>query len=223
MSAQQIRFAFKVIWFFSTFAETWVQFVSTGEVLLGGYLFHYIPFYFYDRTLFLHHYLPAYVYKIMLTAFVFSHMQDLWSYRMKIISLSFLIVWLGVAIRYFIDYSSLSYGLYPLSAEEVKDLKFKDTWDLIIHKPWIRIYLFLYCSDIKLSHIFSIALLSKQKKNSKTIQNGLIVAFQRCVASIQFRVWKVYWTFFEWLTFDKRTHFHEKISFQSCFPLGNKF
>ncbi len=49
------------------------SFVRAGEVLLAGFLFHYVPFFFYDRTLFLHHYLPAYVFKLMLLAFVFGH------------------------------------------------------------------------------------------------------------------------------------------------------
>ena len=42
------------------------QFCGAGEVLLTGYLIHYLPFFFYDRTLFLHHYLPAYHFKLML-------------------------------------------------------------------------------------------------------------------------------------------------------------
>ena len=45
-------------------AAAFQQFISVGEVLLGGYLFHYAPFFFADRTLFLHHYLPAYVFKV---------------------------------------------------------------------------------------------------------------------------------------------------------------
>ena len=115
--------------------ETWEEFVSIGEVLLGGYLFHYIPFYFYDRTLFLHHYLPAYVYKIMLSAFMVTHLHNLWNYRLKMVAMAFLTIWVLVVAQYFYEYSALSYGLYPLSADEVKSLKLKDTWDLIIHKP----------------------------------------------------------------------------------------
>lgn len=115
--------------------ETWEQFVNTGEILLGGYLFHYVPFFFYDRTLFLHHYLPAYIYKIMLTAFIASHIQTvLTSKILRFLSASLFLLWMGAVIQYFHEFSSLSYGLYPLNAEEVKSLKWKDTWDLIIHK-----------------------------------------------------------------------------------------
>ena len=61
----------------SIFSETFQHFVEVGEVLLAGYLFHFLPFFFYDRTLFLHHYLLAYIFKLMLTAFIFSHVYEL--------------------------------------------------------------------------------------------------------------------------------------------------
>ena len=119
--------------------DAWEQFTNTGEILLGGYLFHYLPFFFYDRTLFLHHYLPAYVYKMMLTAFVASHLPIiLCSGKSKpvltVLGGSLFLLWMGAVIQYFYEFSALSYGLYPLTAEEVKSLKWKDTWDLIIHK-----------------------------------------------------------------------------------------
>lgn len=45
----------------------WNKFANIGQVLLTGYLLHYLPFIFVERTLFLHHYLPAFVYKTLLT------------------------------------------------------------------------------------------------------------------------------------------------------------
>merc|ERR1712227_839963 len=39
--------------------EEFQKFCQAGEVLLVGYLLHYLPFFFYDRTLFLHHYLVS--------------------------------------------------------------------------------------------------------------------------------------------------------------------
>ena len=53
------------------FAGVFQEFVSIGEVLFGGYLFHYAPFFFADRTLFLHHYLPAYVFKVRFEGFIY--------------------------------------------------------------------------------------------------------------------------------------------------------
>jgi len=116
--------------------ENWQRFVSVGEVLLAGYFFHYVPFFFYDRTLFLHHYLPAYMYKIMLTAYVVSHLEELCASKyVKILLYLTLVMWSMMVLKVFIQYSPLSIGQLPLSAEEVKNLRWKDTWDFIIHKP----------------------------------------------------------------------------------------
>lgn len=124
--------------------DVWNRFTTVGEVLLGGYLFHFVPFFFYDRTLFVHHYLPAYIYKIMLTAFVITHIYDLICSNVRGLAhntglvrcsmLAALLVWLMAVIHVFLELSVLAFGIYPLSADEVKDLRWKDTWDLIIHK-----------------------------------------------------------------------------------------
>ena len=120
------------------FIETWQHFVTVGEVLLGGYLFHFIPFFFYDRTLFVHHYLPAYIYKIMLSSFLISHMYEVLTKKfsiLKIVMYISLLIWFVLVLKIFSEFSSLSYGVYPLNSDEVKTLRWKDTWDLIIHKP----------------------------------------------------------------------------------------
>ena len=57
--------------------DVFQRFVRCGEVLLLGYLLHYLPFFFYDRTLFVHHYLSAYVYKLMTAAFVLNHIHTI--------------------------------------------------------------------------------------------------------------------------------------------------
>ena len=116
------------------------KFVNAGEVLLGGYLIHYLPFWFYDRTLFVHHYLSAYVFKLMLTAFVVSHIHDLITKVLNFPKLGKLfvaciIIWLALVIYVFWRFSVLAYGFVPLSADQVKSLIWKDSWDLIVHKP----------------------------------------------------------------------------------------
>jgi len=58
-------------------ADTWRSFVVVGEVLLLGFLFHYVPYFFVERTLFLHHYLPAFTFKVLLTAAVIEHLHRL--------------------------------------------------------------------------------------------------------------------------------------------------
>ena len=121
----------------------WNQYIQVGEVLLGGYLFHFLPFFFVDRTLFLHHYLPAYAFKVMLSAFVAAHVLQVapkagpdpvrkWSSRLL---LCLVLAWVTVAVYVFRQLSVLAYGFIPLSADDVRSLKWKDTWDLIVHKP----------------------------------------------------------------------------------------
>jgi len=57
------------------FLDLFREYSDVGGLLLSAYLLHFLPFFFYDRTLFLHHYLTAYVFKLMLAAFVASHVH----------------------------------------------------------------------------------------------------------------------------------------------------
>ncbi|XP_075212728.1 protein O-mannosyltransferase rt isoform X2 [Lycorma delicatula] len=57
--------------------ESWNRFVKVGEVLFLGYLFHFVPFFFVEQTLFLHHYLPAFTFKALLTAAFIEHIHDI--------------------------------------------------------------------------------------------------------------------------------------------------
>ena len=122
------------------FTEMWQDFVEIGEVLLGGYLCHFAPFFFVDRTLFLHHYLPAYAFKIMLTSFVISHLMRLSTLMLpskwiKRLILCLVALWLCAVVYVFRLLSVLAYGFIPLTADDVRSLKWRETWDLIIHKP----------------------------------------------------------------------------------------
>lgn len=45
--------------------------------MVVGYGLHYIPYFFIDRTLFLHHYLPALVFKILLCAAFIQHLASI--------------------------------------------------------------------------------------------------------------------------------------------------
>jgi len=119
--------------------EEWLKFCQAGEVLLVGYLLHYLPFFFYDRTLFLHHYLPAYIYKLMISSYLLSHLHYLVSKVtpskivqtvMKVV----LVTWCLAAVYVFIKFSVLCYAHKPLSSDDVRSLRWKETWDLIIHK-----------------------------------------------------------------------------------------
>lgn len=65
--------------------EEWKKFVNVGSMLLAGYLLHFLPFIFVERTLFLHHYLPAFIFKLLLTAATIEHLYYVIRYVREII------------------------------------------------------------------------------------------------------------------------------------------
>lgn len=119
--------------------KTWIQFQLIGEVFLLGYLFHYFPYFFIERTLFLHHYIPAFAFKILLLAATLEHIYVVLNDVLKVklaayLFISALLVWLGVIIFIFNKFSVLSYGTTALSTNDVINLRWKETWDFIVHK-----------------------------------------------------------------------------------------
>jgi len=60
--------------YFLCFVGEWQHFLFMGELLVGGYFLHLLPFFLTDRTLFLHSYLPCVVYKILVLAAVVDHL-----------------------------------------------------------------------------------------------------------------------------------------------------
>nr|CAG4641462.1 EOG090X015P [Eurycercus lamellatus] len=120
--------------------EAWSQFRTTGEVLLLGYVFHFLPYFFVDHTLFLHHYLPALVFQLLLNAALVEHIYYLtrlvfakqffnWMCILIICS------WMSGILMVFNKFTPLSYGTGPMNASQILELKLRDTWDFIIHKP----------------------------------------------------------------------------------------
>ena len=103
------------------------RFRQAGEVLLVGYLVHFLPFFFYDRTLFLHHYLPAYLFKLMLSGFFMSHIYYILKkvIGVKVLQSLFkisLVIWSVLAIYVFIQFSVLSYAHKALSSDDVSKI-----------------------------------------------------------------------------------------------------
>ncbi|EAT48016.1 AAEL000855-PA [Aedes aegypti] len=126
--------------FFDLSEDEWQQFRFGGEIFLAGYLIHYLPYYFVERTLFLYNYLPAILYKILLLCFVLEHIQLVIKKFVKaqlvsVIYSAVLYAWVAGVIYFFGKFSVLSYGTTELSADDVLKLRLKDTWDLIVHKP----------------------------------------------------------------------------------------
>jgi len=48
------------------------RFRYSGLLLFGGWLLNYLPYFFMDRTLYLHHYFPSLIFSILLTGVVFG-------------------------------------------------------------------------------------------------------------------------------------------------------
>ena len=70
--------------YFDIAHEEWNRFSNSGSMLLAGYLLHFLPFVFVERTLFLHHYLPAFIFKLLLMAATIEHLYYLIGYVWKL-------------------------------------------------------------------------------------------------------------------------------------------
>lgn len=119
--------------------KNWQKFRLIGEVFLTGYLFHYLPYFFVDRTLFLHHYLPAFCFKVFLMSGLLEHIYVIFInvLRTKLLAYSFLVllfIWISVIFNVFRQFSVLSYGTVQLTTNDIVALRWRDTWDFIVHK-----------------------------------------------------------------------------------------
>ncbi|CAG9854967.1 unnamed protein product [Phyllotreta striolata] len=118
----------------------WSQFQKTGEIFLTGYLIHYLPYFFVDRTLFLHNYLPAYAFKTLLLVATLEHIYTavssyLFNYKyLRTFVLVLIVCWLGYVVFVFKTFLVLSYGTTDLTTDDIINLRWKDTWDFIVHK-----------------------------------------------------------------------------------------
>ncbi|KAL0269207.1 UNVERIFIED_CONTAM: hypothetical protein PYX00_007014 [Menopon gallinae] len=119
--------------------EEWSRFAEVGHVLAAGYVLHYLPYFFMDRTLFLHHYLPAFVFKTLLLAALYDHVSVIIrSYSnlkaIDVVMKVLVVLWCVWIVWMFKKLSVLSYGTTPLSANDLVQLKLRDTWHFILHK-----------------------------------------------------------------------------------------
>lgn len=115
------------------------KFYDAGCILFLGYWIHYLPYFFMDRTLFLHHYLPAYIFKILLLSYVVDHLYYIikLSEKTRPITNIFILcvaIWLAYVVITFKKFSVLNYGNIDLTEHDLLNLRWKDTWDFILHK-----------------------------------------------------------------------------------------
>ncbi|KAB0798575.1 hypothetical protein PPYR_09568 [Photinus pyralis] len=120
-------------------SSKWEKFKFIGQVFLTGYLLHYVPYFFVDRTLFLHHYLPAFCFKVFLMAGLLEHIYTVFIdvLKAKWLAYSFIIllfIWISSIFVVFRQFSVLSYGVVQLTTSDIIGLRWRDTWDFIVHK-----------------------------------------------------------------------------------------
>lgn len=122
--------------------QEWIRFQEAGEVFFLGYVIHFLPYFFVERTLFLHNYLPAFIFQIMLLCFVIEHVHLICRDVFKSVLLTRLhrlcvIFWLVAIFIVFKKFAVLSYGTTKLGVEDVISLRWKNTWDFILHKDLV--------------------------------------------------------------------------------------
>ncbi|XP_075163865.1 protein O-mannosyltransferase rt [Haematobia irritans] len=120
--------------------KEWKRFSNVGHTFFVGYLLHYIPYFFTDSDLFLHHYMPAFLYKVQLFSFVIDHIDylirrffssRLWlirAYRLAILT------WFLAVVGVYIYFLPISYGMKKLNVQDILSLRWKDTWDFVVHR-----------------------------------------------------------------------------------------
>ncbi|XP_046904211.1 protein O-mannosyl-transferase 1 isoform X1 [Hypomesus transpacificus] len=117
-------------------ADAWERLVQAGVVCAGGWAVNYLPFLLMEKTLFLYHYLPALTFLILLVPVVVEHLHThLLSSPSQQRALHVLTV--AGLCSVFLSYrtfSPLTYGQPELDAEQLVALRWRDSWDILLHK-----------------------------------------------------------------------------------------
>ncbi|XP_040180327.1 protein O-mannosyl-transferase 1 [Rana temporaria] len=115
---------------------SWQALQLTGILCLGGWAVNYLPFFLMEKTLFLYHYLPALTCLILLLPPLLEHIHQhlLRSEALKNTFSSLLLVWMSSVFLIYRRLCPLTFGDPALSASELRSLRWKDTWDILIRK-----------------------------------------------------------------------------------------
>ncbi|XP_054853790.1 protein O-mannosyl-transferase 1 [Eublepharis macularius] len=116
--------------------DAWWQWVSAGGLCVGGWAVNYLPFFLMEKTLFLYHYLPAITFQILLVPVVLQHTSDhlCRSKLSKSMHNALVVAWLSSVYLTYHKFRPLTYGEPALSKAELQNLRWKDSWDLLIRK-----------------------------------------------------------------------------------------
>ncbi|XP_064649155.1 protein O-mannosyl-transferase 1-like [Lineus longissimus] len=109
-----------------------MQFIA--ELLIGGYLLHYIPFHLVESTYFLYHYLPAVLFKLMFVAVLMEQAYLLIASnpRLHHLAVGLIGLWLFAVVMVFYRFLGVTYGLVNYTKEQLMALALKSTWDFVL-------------------------------------------------------------------------------------------
>ncbi|KAM8934830.1 protein O-mannosyl-transferase 1 [Pelodytes ibericus] len=115
---------------------SWQALQLTGAVCLGGWAVNYLPFFSMEKTLFLYHYLPALTCEILLLPPLLEHTHQhlLRSEALRNTFSALLAVWMSSIFLTYRRLSPLTYGEPALPPAELRGLRWKDNWDILIRK-----------------------------------------------------------------------------------------
>ncbi|XP_075434832.1 protein O-mannosyl-transferase 1 isoform X3 [Ascaphus truei] len=115
---------------------SWRALQLTGTVCLGGWAVNYLPFFLMEKTLFLYHYLPALTCQILLLPPLLEHTHQhlLRSEALQNTFSALLVAWMSCVFLTYCRLSALTYGDPPLNPEELRALRWKESWDILIRK-----------------------------------------------------------------------------------------
>nr|XP_048678542.1 protein O-mannosyl-transferase 1 isoform X2 [Caretta caretta] len=114
--------------------DAWRLWVSAGGLCVGGWAVNYLPFFMMEKTLFLYHYLPALTFQILLIPVVLQHLTDhlCRSQLPKNAFSALMVAWFSSVYLVYRTFSPLTYGEPTLSAAELRALRWKESWDILI-------------------------------------------------------------------------------------------
>ncbi|XP_077823599.1 protein O-mannosyl-transferase 1 isoform X9 [Macaca mulatta] len=116
--------------------DAWLRWVLAGALCAGGWAVNYLPFFLMEKTLFLYHYLPALTFQILLLPVVLQHISDhlCRSQLQRSVFSALVVAWYSSACHVSHTLRPLTYGDKSLSPHELKALRWKDSWDILIRK-----------------------------------------------------------------------------------------
>ncbi|XP_053551707.1 protein O-mannosyl-transferase 1 [Bombina bombina] len=115
---------------------SWQTLQLTAVLCLGGWAVNYLPFFLMEKTLFLYHYLPALTCQLLLLPPLLEHIHRhlLRSEVLKNTFSALLAVWMSSIFMTFWKLSPLTYGDPALTPEELRSLRWKHSWDILIRQ-----------------------------------------------------------------------------------------